>query len=495
MSGSPSSDELRRANGSSRSLSQRVRSTSSPEALERTRRKAAARTRKPAATIGHDDILNRYRSGDTVGKRMGSIQGTNGHASKLPMLSDQRTTARTPASDSSSSNAKRIAAMRRQTAARSDAARTKAGREKAAKTASNDARTKAGREKVAKTASNDARIKDARSKYNQRIKDARLGSAKGGGVNGGVGNGVGGVTPFGITPNAVTTGNTGGVWNNGHNNYYADPYGYYNSCYWNTWGPCYSWGWGGWFCSPFYCTGYWWHSYWNWGGSWGYPYYYYGPFIPASYSVVYYEEPEVIYIDAPEEEILDEEIIPAETSYGSEQPDPSLQRELNRAAAYYLTQGDRAFRETRYGDAAHFYAKAVEFAPESGILYLVLSDALFATGDYRYAAYALRQALSREPSLARNVINKRDFYADPSDFDRQLATLERFVEDHVLDTDARLVLAANYLFSERPDAAIVVFDNPFSEELRGTDEGQVLLEAALAVENGEPAQLEGSQEF
>ena len=97
MTASPSSDELRRSNGSARSLSQRFRSTSSPEVLERTRRNAAANTRRPAATINQDDILKRYRSGDTVGQRMGSIQGTNGHASKLPMLSDQRTVARTPA--------------------------------------------------------------------------------------------------------------------------------------------------------------------------------------------------------------------------------------------------------------------------------------------------------------------------------------------------------------------------------------------------------------
>ena len=86
----------------------------------------------------------------------------------------------------------------------------------------------------------------------------------------------------------------------------------------------------------------------------------------------------------------------------------------------------------------------------SGILYLVLSDALFATGDYRYAAHALRQAFDKEPALAANVVDKRDFYAEPATFEEQIRTLEKFVKDHTLDMDARLVLAANYLFGGRP---------------------------------------------
>jgi len=53
---------------------------------------------------------------------------------------------------------------------------------------------------------------------------------------------------------------------------------------------------------------------------------------------------------------------------------------LSIAAQRYLELGDRAFREGRYFDAVQFYAKAVEFAPDQGALYLVLSDALFAAG-------------------------------------------------------------------------------------------------------------------
>ena len=278
----------------------------------------------------------------------------------------------------------------------------------------------------------------------------------------------------------------GGAWNSAYNN----PYWYYDSCYWNTWGGlwCNNW-WGPWCGAGFYFSGFWWNSYWCNGGTWwpsstiGFGYrrpwrsrfanlYFFGPFLSASDTFVVYEEeeqdPEVIIVEVPEGSDVtvvegEAEVIaaprpspagmplaPAAGALAPEATEPSLQRELNRASAYYLTQGDRAFRESRFGDAVHFYAKAVEFAPESGILYLVLSDALFATGDYRYAAHALRQAFDKEPTLAANVVDKRDFYAEPATFEEQIRTLEKFVKDHTLDMDARLVLAANYLFGGRP---------------------------------------------
>jgi tetratricopeptide (TPR) repeat protein len=249
---------------------------------------------------------------------------------------------------------------------------------------------------------------------------------------------------------------------------------------------------------PSYYCGLWWHSYWWYGGSWCYPwnFYWYGPFIPARSSVVVYDdpEPEVIYVEVPADEVVQGEALvdPAPAAAPAFVPpaprDPAVDRELNRATGYYLTQGDRAFREGRYGDAAHFYAKALEYSPDSGILYLVLSDALFATGDYRYAAFAIRKALELEPDLAANVFDKRDFYAVPGDFDRQIATLERFVEDHVIDDDARLVLAANYLFGGRPAAAVDLFESPFSENLRGSGAGVLILEAAKVAQFGRPAE-------
>ena len=166
-------------------------------------------------------------------------------------------------------------------------------------------------------------------------------------------------------------------------------------------------------------------------------------------------------------------------------PRSAAPREASDAAAsQYLTLGDEAFREQRYADAVHFYAKAVELAPHQGVLYLVLSDGLFATGDYHYGAYALRKALELDPALARNVVDKHAFYGDPADFDRQLAVLERFVADHPGDQDATLMLSANYLFGGRPAAAVDLLESDISATLRANDAALLLLQAAREQQHG-----------
>ena len=122
--------------------------------------------------------------------------------------------------------------------------------------------------------------------------------------------------------------------------------------------------------------------------------------------------------------------------------------------------GDRAFREGCYTDAVQFYAKAVEFAPDEGALYLVLADALFAAGDYHYGAYAIRRALELDASLVDVEIDKRSFYPDPAAFDRQLAELEGPMAENPEDRDARLVLALNYLFGGRAKDAVRELEIP-----------------------------------
>ena len=490
--------------------------------MDKARRDLSQRASRSATDrkISPGDVVDRYRGRRDAGERAGSTRGANGHASKLPMLSDKRR----------DSNSQRVKALRDSADRRARDARkgavTDAGRRA-------DARRRATNGRPLTKASDAKDLAGARDSYMRRLNSA-VGLPNSG-------NRANNANRSGIThvgaPGAHGVGGLGNVWRGGHNNFGVRNDWYYNQCYWNTWGnQCWS-PFSSWFCAPFYSTGYWWNSYWCLGGGWGFGFqqpwrtryrfprnsFYYGPFLPASQTYVIYEEvePETVYVEAPAEDAAVADAIadpiagvpvgePAggQPGFGQggmpaqlapEATEPGLQRELNRAAAYYLTLGDRAFRETRYGDAVHFYGKAVEFAPDSGILYLVLSDALFATGDYRYAAYALRQSFANDPTLASNVIDKREFYANPAEFDEQLATLERFVEDHVLDMDARLVLSANYLFGGQPEAAAALLENPFSEELTATDEGRLLLTVSRQVVAGEvPAPSESpssSKEF
>jgi len=159
---------------------------------------------------------------------------------------------------------------------------------------------------------------------------------------------------------------------------------------------------------------------------------------------------------------------------------------VTRAVSEYLSLGDRAFREGRYSDAVYAYAKATEYAPGDGVLHLILSDALFATGDYHYAAFALRKAIELDPKLIEASVDKHAFYGDPTELDRQLALLARYVEDHFVDDDARLLLAANYLFADRPSQAADLLDSAFSLAVRESSAGKVIYARARALAQSKP---------
>jgi len=248
--------------------------------------------------------------------------------------------------------------------------------------------------------------------------------------------------------------------------------------HWGWWGP--SWGWhSSW---GFYAS---WYSWYSWPGWWMYPwyspYYIYSPNWNASYyspsvvsSTIYTTE--IIEIPVVQEvhEPLDHGLIGGAQANSSAE----VRSALERAAVEYLSLGDRAFAEARYGDAVRHYARAVECSPEDPVLHLVLSDALFATGDYHYAAHCLRRALELEPNLLEVEFDKRSFYGDPSDFDRHILLLESYLADHVLDDDARLILGANQLFSSDPEATVELFSDPLGQAVQDSNEGRLLLAAA-----------------
>lgn len=449
--------EARPAPGSRRSLSQELRSRVGSEDLTRLKRNASRSTPTyRSGTVDRQDILQRYR-------------GSERAASEV----DPRVLRRAAAETDGLSAARRADTAREAKQAL-DAERTAAARE--AKQALDAER--AVRARADQQAQRQERIQKAREKYLDSI-----GAGDGGGGDSGSGSG-------------------GGDGDEHHDDdddhhHHHDHHHHWN-LYWTYWGHYWGHGYHGfhYYC-PAWAWTYWWHSYWYFGGYWHhhhYPsYYWYGPFYPVRASVVvvqdrgpdvvYFEqEPEVIYVEeAPAGEAAEQPEGPALPTVVPEAPEGEG---LNRAADYYLTLGDRAFRDGRYGDAVHFYAKAVEYGPEEGILYLILSDALFATGDYHYAAYALRKAVELDPALFTSIVDKHAFYSDPAEFDRQLEVLEGYLEDHFLDDDARLVLAANYLFGGRPAEAEALLQSAFSLEVKESPAGQEILEAARAVQQG-----------
>ena len=262
-----------------------------------------------------------------------------------------------------------------------------------------------------------------------------------------------------------------------------------------------------WLHHPVYGTYPWYGGYWlghcgypNWyhgsfgAWSWGYsPYYYDDDFYDAYYDrgpevIVIESEPEVIVVEQPvivqpqqpavvvEEPILEQPLGPP-APVPVVDPAAEAQR-LSVAADRYLTLGDRAFRDERYSDAVHYYEEAVRLAPDEPVLHMLLSDALFAVGDYGSAADALRIAILADPLLARSEVDKREFYSAERAFDRQLAVAELYLFDHPADSDARLVLAVNLLFSGAPASAVDLLEDDLAAGLRADPVGALILDVA-----------------
>jgi hypothetical protein len=298
--------------------------------------------------------------------------------------------------------------------------------------------------------------------------------------------------------------------------------------HYHTWSTCWygtswwykPWGFGLYFGWPSYCYGYeplWLHhpvygvypwyggyafgycgaSNWYFGsyGSWSWGLSsYYGPAYVHPTVVVVDDEPDVVVVErVVEQPVVVEQPAPAEAA-AELVPVPAFDvaaepRAIGPAADRYLTLGDRAFRDARFADAVHYYTKAVALEPDEPVLQLLLSDALFATGDYAAAAAALRKALAGDPMLVRSEVDKREFYSEKRAFDRQLAVCELYLADHPVDSDARLVLAVNLLFSGAPASAVDLLESDLAFGLRDDPVARLVLETARERQYGPSAAL------
>ena len=119
--------------------------------------------------------------------------------------------------------------------------------------------------------------------------------------------------------------------------------------------------------------------------------------------------------------------------------------------------GDFYFRDGRFADAAAAYAHARTCAPGDASLHFVLADAVFATGDYHFAAYLIGEAVRLDPAIANAETDKRLQYGDVKLFEQQMQTLMRYVQEKPYDVMALLVLGYNLKFSGKPQDAAKAF--------------------------------------
>ena len=200
---------------------------------------------------------------------------------------------------------------------------------------------------------------------------------------------------------------------------------------------------------------------------WSYPDYYYCDVPVYSYppdSVVTYDE-----IDRDGE--AEEEV--AEAADSAEREAPTVESII----ANHVKLGDFYFREGKYDQAAESYLRALAYAPEDASIHFILADALFGMGDYHYAAFIIRKAMRVDPEMANAKADKRDFYKDPKEFDKQLETLRSYLVEKPYDSAAHLVLGYNLYFSAHQDLAKKAFTRVL--EISPDDQAAQLFLAAM----------------
>jgi len=289
--------------------------------------------------------------------------------------------------------------------------------------------------------------------------------------------------------------------------------------YWNPWprtcwwgGPSWSFGWYGggcfsWSVSLWYPYWYCRSAYWNscyydafWCG-WSRPYY------PAScywwypstvYCPTYLYVPSTVYVtqtavEAPAEGTpaptimtaggVSDRVVVRHEGAGAEATNRSM-------AQKYVELGDFYFRDNRFRDAAEAYGKARAQVPDDASVHLVLADAVFADGDYHYAAFLVGEALRLDPAIASAATDKRTFYGDAKVFDAQMQALDAYLERAPFDAQAHFVKGYNLRFSARRDEAKNSFQRVFEIEPghRGAEAFLTAPEPASAAPAATPAE-------
>src|SRR5262249_19454863 len=150
----------------------------------------------------------------------------------------------------------------------------------------------------------------------------------------------------------------------------------FSSCWWN--GCCQPWGWPLW----------WWPSY---------------VYVPT---YVYETPPSQVVVEQQPPPAQPAEPQPAEGGHVAHEMTPA------ELAKKYVDLGDFYFRANRFADSADAYSRARTYAPNDATIHFALADAVFATGDYHFAAYLIAEALRIDPAMSSVDADKRLLYGD-----------------------------------------------------------------------------------
>ncbi len=121
----------------------------------------------------------------------------------------------------------------------------------------------------------------------------------------------------------------------------------------------------------------------------------------------------------------------------------------------FYTQALAAFRMGDYREASRLAGHAAIDQPQNAKVHLLLSLALFATGDYPGAATEAHAVAALEPVPDWNTVY--GIYQNVDAYTRDLRTLEAYVRQHPKAPDARFLLGFQYMIDGHRDAAQAEF--------------------------------------
>lgn len=191
---------------------------------------------------------------------------------------------------------------------------------------------------------------------------------------------------------------------------------------------------------------------------WWYPTNSYCPtYLSVPGTVVVEEEPEVLDVGYTLVDSARDEADAAGASAGGGAAEPRPASTPEALAKQYIELGDFYFKNDRFDAAAEAYSKARNHVPDDASIHFVLADAVFANGDYHYAAFLIGEAVRLDPLMVTAEVDKRAFYSDRKVFETQLEALQTYCNKKPYDAWAQLVLGYNLRFSDRPTRAVAAF--------------------------------------
>ena len=152
---------------------------------------------------------------------------------------------------------------------------------------------------------------------------------------------------------------------------------------------------------------------------------------------------------------------------------PAVSEEVRRL----MTDGVKAFADGRYEEAAEQFLRVAMDDPNSVDAALAYATARFATGSYAMSAVAIRRGIRRMPQVVNSLFDIRDRYDKLADFDLQLETLTKHMDEHPDDVDGLVVLGFVQHFTGERELAAQTFARLKAHSDADTDVADIFLNA------------------